>query len=70
MGDVVLTPIDAEEPGLESVFDGDRQLAVATRRKTLQRLVEEDSLVAASHLPPPGLGRFVRTSAGQAWAAL
>ena len=70
LGDVVLTPIDAEEPGLESVFDGDRQLAVATRRKTLQRLVEEDSLVAASHLPPPGLGRFVRTSAGQAWAAM
>ena len=70
LGDVVLTPIDAEEPGLESVFDGDRPLAVATRRQVLARLVEDGSLVGASHLPPPGLGRFVSTEAGQAWAAL
>ena len=70
LGDVVLTSIDAIEPGLQSVFDGDRRLAVTTRRATLQRLVEDGSLVGASHLPPPGLGRFVKTAAGQEWSAL
>ncbi len=70
LGDVVLTQIDAEEPGLESVFDADRKLAVETRRKTLERLVADGSLVGASHLPPPGLGRFVKSGTSQAWSAL
>lgn len=70
LGDVVLTPIDAEEPGLESVFDGDRALAVRTRKAALERLVASGATVGASHLPAPGLGRFVREGAGQRWAAL
>ena len=68
--DVVLTSIDAEEPGLESVFDGDRPLAVRTRRATIDRLVADGSLVGASHLPAPGLGRFVRAEGRQYWQGL
>jgi glyoxylase-like metal-dependent hydrolase (beta-lactamase superfamily II) len=70
LGDVVLTPIDAEKPELESVFDGDRPLAVQTRKKTIQRLISENALVGASHLPVPGLGRFVVDRGGQRWQPL
>ena len=70
LGDVVLTPIDTEEPDLESVFDSDRQLAVRTRKATLEKLVASGATVGASHLPAPGLGRFVRDGARARWAAL
>jgi glyoxylase-like metal-dependent hydrolase (beta-lactamase superfamily II) len=70
LGDVVLSAVDAEEPGLESVFDSDRVVAVETRKGMLRRLVEEGALVGASHLPPEGLGRFVARGRGQRWQAL
>ena len=70
LGDVVLTPMDAEEPDLESVFDGDRALAVRTRKQIIDRLVADGSLVGASHLPAPGLGRFVPTEGRQYWQGL
>jgi glyoxylase-like metal-dependent hydrolase (beta-lactamase superfamily II) len=70
LGDVVITPLDAEEPGLETIFDGDRGLAVRTRTATVERLIADQALVAASHLPAPGFGRFVRTEGRQYWKAL
>ena len=70
LGDVVLTPIDAEEPGLESTFDWDKPLAVRTRTATIERLIADRALVGASHLPPQGLGSFVRAATGQRWQPL
>ena len=67
LGDVVISPIDAERPGFKNGFDWDHERARATREATLARLLEEDALVAASHLPVPGLGRFVRADGGQQW---
>ena len=53
--------------GLESMFDWDRKLAVRTRKATIERLIADRALVAASHLPAPGLGRFVRAGGKQRW---
>lgn len=70
LGDVVITCVDAEEPSLETIFDWDRALAVRTRKATLERLIADGSLVGASHLPAPGLGRFVRTGGKSVWQAI
>ncbi|MEO8541735.1 MAG: MBL fold metallo-hydrolase [bacterium] len=67
LGDVVISGIDAEEPDLESVFDGDRPLAVKTRKRVVNELIENGALVGASHLPAPGLGHFVRVDGRQGW---
>jgi glyoxylase-like metal-dependent hydrolase (beta-lactamase superfamily II) len=70
LGDVVITAIDAEDPELDSVFDWDNGIARETRKKTVERLIADGSLVGASHLPAPGLGRFVREGGRQWWQAL
>lgn len=58
LGDVVISPIDAERPEFRNSFDWDHDIAHRTREATLARLVAEGALVGASHLPAPGLGRF------------
>lgn len=70
LGDVVITAIDAEDPGIDSIFDWDSGIARETRTKTVERLIADGSLVGASHLPAPGLGRFVREGGRQRWQAL
>lgn len=70
LGDVVLTPIDAEQPDLANSFDWDEELARATRLRTVEQLVSDGSLVGASHLPAPGLGRFVRVDGRTRWQAV
>jgi glyoxylase-like metal-dependent hydrolase (beta-lactamase superfamily II) len=70
LGDVVISELDAQEPDLESIFDWDRALAVRTRKATIERLIADRALVGASHLPAPGLGRFVRAEGRQYWQAL
>ena len=70
LGDVVISPIDAEEPGLDNSFDWDHDIARETRRKLLERAVTENALIGASHLPAPGLGHFVRLDSRTAWKPL
>jgi len=70
LGDVVISAIDAEDPTIESVFDSDNAVAKETRVRTIEQLIADGSLVGASHLPAPGLGRFVRTTARQYWQSM
>jgi glyoxylase-like metal-dependent hydrolase (beta-lactamase superfamily II) len=70
LGDVVFSEIDAVLPDLLSTFDGDQELARQTRRAIVGRLVEDGSLVGASHIKAPGLGRFVREGARTRWQPL
>lgn len=70
LGDVVISALDAEDPEIDSVFDWDSGIARETRKKTVERLIADGSLVGASHLPAPGLGRFVREGGRQWWAPL
>lgn len=70
LGDVVITPIDAENPDLANSFDWDNAIALKTRKQVVDRLINDGSLVGASHLPAPGLGRFVRIDGKQHWQGL
>ena len=70
LGDVVISMVDAERPEFSNSFDWDNGIARTTRRGTIDRLVEQSAMVAASHLPAPGLGRFVRDTSGTHWDAL
>lgn len=67
LGDVVLSPIDAEELAWANSFDWDDEMARATRLRLVDRLINEGALVGASHLPAPGLGRFVRLDGTTRW---
>lgn len=70
LGDVVISPIDTTEPSLKNSFDWDSGIAETTRLATLDRLVASNALVGASHLPAPGLGRFVAVEGKRYWRAL
>lgn len=67
LGDVVLGDADAADPALENTFDWDSGIAGVTRKRVIAQLVADGSLVGGSHLPPPGLGRFVRVDGGTGW---
>jgi glyoxylase-like metal-dependent hydrolase (beta-lactamase superfamily II) len=70
LGDVAITPIEAHETDWINRFDWDNDLARRTRRAVLDRLERERVLVAASHFPNPGFGRFVRADGRRSWEAL
>ncbi|HLY90286.1 MAG TPA: MBL fold metallo-hydrolase [Acetobacteraceae bacterium] len=62
-GDVAFhDPISYAFPEAESAFDVDPQLAVATRGRLLDRLVDERMQVIGYHHPWPGLGRVERVA--------
>ncbi len=67
LGDVVLSPIDTELPELKNTFDWDHAIAQDTRLKMLKRLSDDGSLVGASHVAAPGLGKFVRAGDRTRW---
>ena len=68
LGDVVISPIDAEQPDWPNSFEWDTGIARTTRLKMIERLIESQAMVAASHLPVPGFGRFVKSGTGSAWS--
>jgi glyoxylase-like metal-dependent hydrolase (beta-lactamase superfamily II) len=67
LGDVVLSPIDAEEPDFQNSFDWDHEIARTTRLRMLAQLSSDGSIVGGSHLPPPGLGRIVKDGTKSRW---
>ena len=69
LGDVVISQIDAEEPGWSNAFDTDNDLARTTRERVMKELADNKALVGASHLRAPGFGRFVREGAKTRWVA-
>jgi glyoxylase-like metal-dependent hydrolase (beta-lactamase superfamily II) len=54
-------------PGWHVGFDDDPVLAVATRRKALDRAAIERHLVHVPHFPFPGLGHVLRRGPAYAW---
>lgn len=67
LGDVAITPADAEHTDWPNRFDWDREIARTTRHTVLDRLEASGELVAVSHFPAPGLGRFVRRDGRRVW---
>ncbi|MEZ4502540.1 MAG: MBL fold metallo-hydrolase [Dehalococcoidia bacterium] len=58
IGDALLTPIDVAEPDWVTTWDWDAEHVRATRRALIERVEASNALVAASHLPVPGLGHL------------
>ncbi len=70
IGDAFLTPIDVAEPDWVTSFDWSAPEVRRTRRELMERLDGTDTIVAASHLPAPGLGRFAVTAEGRRFLPL
>jgi glyoxylase-like metal-dependent hydrolase (beta-lactamase superfamily II) len=70
LGDVAISAIEATETDWAGGFDWDRDLARRTRKAVLDRLERDRAIVAASHFPKPGLGRFERRDGVRVWEAL
>lgn len=68
VGDALFDP--ALHPGRDDigiVFEADPQAARAMRARLFPRLAEERALVAATHMPFPGLGRIDREGGRYIW---
>jgi glyoxylase-like metal-dependent hydrolase (beta-lactamase superfamily II) len=59
LGDAFLTPIDVARPDWVTSWDWSAPEVRQTRRQLIERLESTNAVIAASHLPAPGLGRFV-----------
>ncbi len=70
LGDVVISPLDTENPDWANTFDWNSDIARETRVRTIDRLCEEGALVGGSHLPAPGLGHFVAADGRRKWRPL
>jgi glyoxylase-like metal-dependent hydrolase (beta-lactamase superfamily II) len=68
LGDVTNIPaLFAKNPGWQAVFDQDAPTAEATRRKMLDRVVADKTLVTGYHFPFPAAGRFAKDGNGYAF---
>jgi glyoxylase-like metal-dependent hydrolase (beta-lactamase superfamily II) len=62
VGDAFLTAVDVAEPDWVTSWDWSAPDVRRSRRSLLERVAATDAVVAASHLPAPGLGRFAVAS--------
>lgn len=58
VGDIFNHPAQVNEIEWNAGFDFDQELARQTRRRVMERLERDGSLVAAGHYPAPGFGRI------------
>ncbi|HEY5625239.1 MAG TPA: MBL fold metallo-hydrolase, partial [Dehalococcoidia bacterium] len=70
MGDVAHHPAQADRPEWSSGFDLDGSLAATTRKKMMDRLVEEGLLAAFCHFPGDGFGRISESAGKRVFQAL
>ena len=56
-------------PGFGIVFEMDKAAADASRARFFPKAAEEKSLLAATHMPFPGVGRIVKESGSLKWLA-
>jgi glyoxylase-like metal-dependent hydrolase (beta-lactamase superfamily II) len=56
----------APHPDWQGSYDQDGPMAVATRRKIVDRAIADETMICGAHFPFPGLGKFARD--GNAYA--
>jgi glyoxylase-like metal-dependent hydrolase (beta-lactamase superfamily II) len=56
-------------PGFGIIFEMDKAAADASRARFFPKAAEEKSLLAATHMPFPGVGRIVKEGGGLKWLA-
>jgi glyoxylase-like metal-dependent hydrolase (beta-lactamase superfamily II) len=62
--------IQLPKPEVTIAFDSDPKAAAAMRKKIFNEAVKDKSLVAAAHLPFPGLGHLTANGKGYSWIPL
>jgi glyoxylase-like metal-dependent hydrolase (beta-lactamase superfamily II) len=70
ISDTVIHPIHLERPDWYSAVAIDPKQVVATRRRILERVAAEKTLVHASHFPFPGLGYVIQKGEGWKWQGI
>lgn len=70
IGDAFITAVDVAEPDWVTSFDWSAPEVRRTRQLLLERLDGTQTILAASHLPAPGIGRFVTRDDRRAFAPL
>ena len=69
LGDVTNIPaLFVKNPGWQAAFDQNAPTAEATRRKLLDRVVADKTMVTGYHFPFPAAGRIVKDGASYAFA--
>lgn len=70
IGDLLLSPLDVEIDGLRNIYDDAHETAAASRGELLDQAERQELVLAASHLPAPGLGRVVREAGVRRWLGM
>lgn len=70
VGDALFDPaLHPQRSDLGIAFEADPAAAAAMRRRLFPQAAEERALLAATHMPFPGIGRIVRDGGGLRWLA-
>ena len=70
VGDALFDPsVHPTRSDVGIMFEADPRAARAMRRRYFPAFASEQTLLAATHMPFPGIGRVVRDGSGFAWAA-
>lgn len=64
---IYMPALAAAHPGWHGAFDQNAPLAEETRRKLLDRVLADKTLLCGSHFPWPGVGRIAKEGAGYAF---
>ncbi|HIE1232089.1 TPA: MBL fold metallo-hydrolase [Serratia marcescens] len=67
VGDMIHSSVQFDDPALTIGFDTDSARARAVRERTFANLASERSLMAAPHLPFPGIGHLRKAKEGYSW---
>ena len=68
IGDIIhVSSVQFPEPGITIVYDVDPRKAADQRLEQFSLLARERDLVAAPHLPFPGIGRVRAEGSGFVW---
>ena len=70
-GDAITHPfISLEHPDWEPQMDMEKDVAVKTRKKLLEMISEQRMLVAAYHIPFPGVGHIAKLGSSYRWVPI
>ena len=67
VSDMLFPVVHPASTDISFVFEQDREAAQAMRTKFFPRAAEEKALIAATHMPFPGLGRIVSDGGTMRW---
>lgn len=67
LGDIAVHPALLDRPHWQYVFDLDPEVAIATRERLIEELVESDVLAVCGHYPHGGIGSIRRRDRRVVW---